>query len=124
MAHMFRIVCLLAGLAFATCAAAQEPRSDLFSQQPGRYQIVINPQVRADTFLLDTATGRVWQLVKFTDINATAWQIMKRLDSELDLVKLIGEQGIKTKEPEPVSLPPIVTPIAPKPRSPLKLNSN
>jgi hypothetical protein len=47
-------------------ASAQESRSDLFSQQPGRYQIVMNPQIRADTFLLDTATGKIWQLAKLT----------------------------------------------------------
>ena len=26
----------------------------------GRYQIVMNPNVRADTFLLDTETGKTW----------------------------------------------------------------
>lgn len=28
----------------------------------GRYQIIINPNVRADTFMIDTATGRTWNL--------------------------------------------------------------
>jgi hypothetical protein len=28
----------------------------------GRYQIIINPNVRADTFLIDTTTGRTWNL--------------------------------------------------------------
>ena len=27
----------------------------------GRFTIIINPSVRADTFLLDTASGSVWQ---------------------------------------------------------------
>ena len=34
---------------------------------PGRYQIVINPTVRADTFLLDSETGRVWQMTQYTN---------------------------------------------------------
>ena len=81
----------------ASDASAQESRSDLFSQQPGRYQIVINPQARADTFLLDTATGRVWQLIKYGDLNGEppAWQLMKRIDSDLDLKKLRSEFGVK-----------------------------
>ena len=55
---------------------------------PGRYQIVINPQVRADTFLLDTATGRIWQIVKFTDLDGepTAWDLMDRLDGPSDFL--------------------------------------
>ena len=55
---MIRFACLGMCLVLTSAdASAQESRSDLFSQQPGRYQIVMNPQVRADTFLLDTATG-------------------------------------------------------------------
>jgi hypothetical protein len=121
--EMFRLACLFAGLAFAAGAAAQESRSDLFSQQPGRYQIVINPQMRADTFLLDTATGKVWQLIKFSDIEnqPTAWRYMDRLDNSME-VMLWADKREKLKEPsEPVSLPPIVMS---KPRAPLKLNAN
>jgi len=87
------------GMSFgmASYASAQDSRSDLFSQQPGRYQIVINPQARADTFLLDTATGRVWQLIKYGDLNGEppAWQLMHRIDNDLDLKKLRSEFGVK-----------------------------
>ena len=87
----------LVAVGFATQASAEESRSDLFSQQPGRYQIVINPQARADTFLLDTATGRVWQRVQYGDLKDTppAWQLMKRIDNDLDLKKLQREHGVK-----------------------------
>ena len=95
-----RLLAIGLGLAFAVAseALAQESRSDLFSQQPGRYQIVINPQARADTFLLDTATGRVWQLIIYGDLNGEppAWQLMKRVDSDLDLKKLRNEFGVKS----------------------------
>lgn len=94
-----RLLAIGLGLAvgFATQASAEESRSDLFSQQPGRYQIVINPQARPDTFLLDTATGRVWQLVQYSDLKDTppAWQLMKRIDNDLDLKKLQREYGVK-----------------------------
>jgi hypothetical protein len=82
---------------FVNEALAEESRSDLFSQQPGRYQIIINPQTRTDTFLLDTATGRVWQLVKYNDLNnePPAWQLMTRIDNDVDLKKLQKERGFK-----------------------------
>jgi hypothetical protein len=94
-----RVLAIGLGLAVAsaTQVLAEESRSDLFAQQPGRYQIVINPQARADTFLLDTATGRVWQLVQYSDLKDTppAWQLMKRIDNDLDLKKLQKEHGKK-----------------------------
>jgi hypothetical protein len=31
-----------------------------------RFQIINNPNVRADTFLLDTETGKIWKPVQFT----------------------------------------------------------
>jgi hypothetical protein len=107
---------LVVGIGLASIslnAFAQEARSDLFSQQPGRYQIIFNPQVRADTFMIDTATGRVWQMVKFTDLTdgPTVWQIMKRLDNEVDLINLINSKGIKPKES---SATPIIPPSKPK----------
>jgi hypothetical protein len=33
---------------------------------PGRYQIFFSPNVRADTFLVDTSTGRIWRMMRFT----------------------------------------------------------
>lgn len=48
-----------------------------------RYQIVFNPNVRADTFLLDTEKGKVWQLVKFGSLEGqpTAWESMDIIDN-------------------------------------------
>jgi hypothetical protein len=96
-----RVLAIGLGLALAfglaNEALAEEFRSDLFSQQPGRYQIIINPQARTDTFLLDTATGRVWQLVKYGDLNdePSVWQQMNRIDNDADLKKLQKERGFK-----------------------------
>ena len=98
---MIRFACLGMCLVLTSAdASAQESRSDLFSQQPGRYQIVMNPQVRADTFLLDTATGKIWQMAKLTDMKGepVVWQYMERLDNPLDVINLAGRLGWKAKE--------------------------
>jgi hypothetical protein len=106
----------------AATAVAQESRSDLFSQQPGRYQILMNPQLVRNTFLLDTATGRVWQLTTFTDVNDTpsVWTIMPRVDNDMEISQLVRERGLKPKEP---SLSPPPAPAV-KPQGPMRLNSN
>lgn len=39
----------------------------------GRYVIYMNPQFRGDQFVLDTQTGRCWQLVKDNN-GLTLWQ--------------------------------------------------
>ena len=48
----------------------------------GRYMIVFSPIVRADTFLLDTQKGRVWQLTKNSDLvgEPTVWDDMIIID--------------------------------------------
>lgn len=79
-------------------ALGQDSRSDLFSQQPGRYQIVFNPSVRADTFMIDTATGRVWQRTNFPSLNGEpdAWNLMVRLDSPSDREAFLLMYGRKS----------------------------
>ena len=59
----------------------------------GRYQIVFSPHLRADTYLIDTQKGRVWQLTQFTDLPSkpTAW-------IETDIVDNQGEIGMKYSE--------------------------
>jgi hypothetical protein len=84
----------------ALSAVAEEARSDLFSQQPGRYQIIVSPHVAKHTFMIDTATGRVWQLVQFNDLKGepNGWQLMPRVDGDADLFRVVGTYGIKPKE--------------------------
>lgn len=47
----------------------------------GRYTIIHSPQVERDTMLIDTATGKTWQLVKTgkTDDDSLAWQEVNRI---------------------------------------------
>lgn len=53
-----------------------------------RFVIWSNPNVRADTFLLDTWTGRVWELLTYTDIEGKPriWQYMVRVDTPKELL--------------------------------------
>ena len=57
-----------------------------------RFQIVSNPNARIDTFLLDTQKGKVWRMVKITDLEGqpTIWEPMEIIDPD-------GEIGITPK---------------------------
>lgn len=55
-----------------------------------RYQIVFSPHVRADTFLLDTQKGRVWVMVKFSDIAGEPSAF-----DEVEVIDNTGEIGVK-----------------------------
>ena len=61
---------------------------------PGRYQIVINPNVRADTWLLDTETGRVWTHSAVSDVKGspTVWMIEPRFDSDDEFSQWAAKQ--------------------------------
>lgn len=68
------------GVAYAEGTTVAAPSGT----QGGRYQIIFNPSgVRADTFLLDTQTGRIWRPTKYTDLKGepTAWVYEDRLDT-------------------------------------------
>lgn len=75
------------------------------ASEVGRFQIVLNPSVRADTFLLDTETGRVWRLVKYTDLKdqPEAWEFMDRLDDVGEMKafgRVYGETAPQTDPPQ------------------------
>lgn len=52
----------------------------------GRFQVVFSPHDRGDTFLVDTMTGRVWQLQERPDLKGapSVWEHMDRLDTNAD----------------------------------------
>lgn len=60
------------------------------------FQIVTNA---TDTFLLDTITGQVWLLTKYTDYNKDplAWAPMYRLETPADTGYLVREYGLKPR---------------------------
>ena len=93
------VFALLALLCMTTSALGQTTKSKPTVQAQsiapqstialGRYQIVINPNVKADTFLLDTQTGMVWVHAEITDLegNPTVWKLMDRVDSEQEFIE-------------------------------------
>lgn len=42
----------------------------------GRYVMYMNPLVRADQFMLDTKTGKIWQMVKDSSGNVIFQQML------------------------------------------------
>ncbi len=76
------------------------------SETPPRFQIVFSPHAARDTFLLDTATGRVWQLTSFSylDGEPVAWDLMTRIDNKDDFGRFIQEHSQTPKNP--LALPP------------------
>lgn len=73
------------------------------SAHTGRYQIVIHPSIRADTYLLDTKTGRTWQRTMYTDLKGDpeVWKILDRVDNDAELIKWIDKHEFKPKQPNP-----------------------
>jgi hypothetical protein len=66
----------------------------------GRYQIVINPNIRADTFLLDTQSGKVWIPVVCSNCNGepSRWMYMDRVDNEKESDSWIDKQKFHNPE--------------------------
>jgi hypothetical protein len=73
------------GLCFAQ-ATSVEPQQTQAQLASGRYQIVFSPHARAETFMIDTETGRVWQFTTFVDLDGDphAWMSVPRIDSDSD----------------------------------------
>ena len=55
--------------------------------QYGRYVITFSPFARADSFLLDTQTGKVWQLTRFSDLEGEPL-MFKNLDGSIATANL------------------------------------
>jgi hypothetical protein len=79
----------LLGIAYAQ--VAKPPQAATPSSANGRYQIVMSTLSGKNTFMVDTQTGRVWQLTQFTDIEdePTVWLNQTRLDGELDIQRYL-----------------------------------
>jgi hypothetical protein len=61
---------------------------------PGRYQIVMRTDIRADTFLLDTQTGKTWVHVEWADLkgNPVLWQYIDRMDNHQEYLEWFKRQ--------------------------------
>ncbi len=101
------------GLALAQSAPAPRPTVNDFwpSDQNGggRFRIFFSPHARADTFLLDTQTGRVWQLMGLNG-EPTAWTPMTRLDTSEDQAAFARSHGVRRSPQIPADQPTSVLP--------------
>jgi hypothetical protein len=102
-------IALLTGIVLSLTGSpvvAQAPKTDQQANAPipqGRYQIVISPHAARDTFLLDTETGRVWQLTMFSFLNdePVVWNVMPRIDNDDDYAKVVRDHGRKSRQSPP-----------------------
>ncbi len=108
------VVLILAGCCIALLAQSATPQARS-SSPTGRYQLIVNPNARADTFLLDTATGHVWQRTKYTNLpdQPEVWQIQDRVDSQVDLLAWASDHMPKPAPTPTTEAPPPVPPPAP-----------
>ena len=83
---MKRVLIIILFLSAASWAqdAAKKPalKTDVSPGAP-RFQLFVNPSVRQDTFLLDTATGKVWRMIQMADAlgEPTVWRSEDRIDN-------------------------------------------
>jgi hypothetical protein len=93
---LFGIVLILAVTALADTSAMPQ----VATSANGRFQIVINPNLRADTFLLDSATGRTWKPVQWTDVQGSpvVWEFQERVDDDAALSRWLGSRQFLSKD--------------------------
>ena len=72
---MKRLVAIFIGILIVLSLSSVVRADVKTGEQNGRYQICYSTLARADTFLLDTQTGKVWNLVKKAD-ETFVWQQM------------------------------------------------
>ena len=96
---------LVLGIAYAQNPRPASPQATQSNVQAaasaaGRYQIVFSPLSRADTFLVDTQTGKIWQRTSFPFLvgEPEAWIYQTRLDNERE--QAVWELG-QTHKKEP-----------------------
>lgn len=60
------------------------PKPNIQTSSPGRFQIFVNPNVRADTILLDTETGKTWVQTTISNVKGgpTVWFFREKIDDE------------------------------------------
>jgi hypothetical protein len=64
-----------------------------------RYQIFFGPHARADQYLVDTTTGRIWQKTSYTDLvgEPEVWLPLTRVDNDADFNAWVKKQTVKPK---------------------------
>jgi hypothetical protein len=100
---MKKLVVVVVALVVAACAIAQTAKAPQPAKQPtavtaappqshvGKYQLFFSPHARADVYLVDTETGKIWKPITITNAKDTnlqsppeVWVYQERVDSERD----------------------------------------
>src|SRR5271157_3373434 len=100
---MKKLVVVVVVLLVVACAIAQTAKAPQPVKQPtaaaaaptqshvGKYQLFFSPHARADVYLVDTETGKIWKPITITNAKDTnlqsapeVWVYQERVDSERD----------------------------------------
>jgi hypothetical protein len=109
------IVILLSVGSWAQDAARKSLiKTDVGANAP-RYQLFVNPEVRADTLLLDTTTGKVWRMTEITDASnhPKVWKYEDRMDNRDQEIAWWSSHSSQTGS---VPTPATFTPSEPLPK--------
>ena len=82
----------------ASCSQSPAPAAAAAPiPQVGRYVIVHSPQTEKDTMLLDTATGKTWEEIEYTDLNdsPTVWSPVPQVNTPADIAEVARIHGTK-----------------------------
>lgn len=90
MKKLLAVVLILAGYAIGQAARTPSAPKPSGTEHPGRYQIFFSPHARADAYLVDTETGKIWRPVTITNAKDTnlkgaapeIWLYQERVDNE------------------------------------------
>jgi hypothetical protein len=118
MKKIFAVVLILAGYAIGQAAkppqTAKTPKPSVGAVAPqgshvGRYQLFFSPHARADVYLVDTETGKIWKPITIGNAKDTnlksepeVWVYQDRIDNEKEFDVWIAFH----KLPPPAATPP------------------
>lgn len=97
----------LAVIAFAVALGSQTQSRTISltnsASKDARYQIFFSPFARADVYLLDTQTGKIWHPVTYTNVTGDpeVWVPETRVDSQQQLNEWMATQTFKAKIDNP-----------------------
>lgn len=91
--------CLLIQSVNVAWSAPPDSPPQRIPDQYGRYVITFGPFARADMFLLDTQTGKVWRPVQYSDVvgEPDVWMSMDRIDNDAQFQQWLSRQRVKPK---------------------------
>ena len=98
---MKKLLVLVFGLSLLGRSQDQPRTPKPVQEQKGRYQIIQyqGEMPRMNTFLLDTATGKVWMMVSAPD-DTTFWEPMDRVDNEAEEAAYVRRHPKKQRQGE------------------------